>query len=896
MPDDATRPPPAQALLVATLARILAGGDGGQVVMHETHLSWVLLAGGYAYKIKKAIDVGFADFRTLDQRHAACMEELRLNRRLAPRLYLDVVAITGTPDAPQLGGAGRPVEYAVRMHRFADDALLSDLLARGALTGADMDALAARIAAVHAHAAAATEQRHGAPATVLAAALANFRTLAPIVPPSERGRLDALEQWTRREHARRRDLLSARRASGFVRECHGDLHLANVVRDAGELIVFDCIEFDPALRFIDVLADIAFTVMDLAAHRRPDLGARLLSAYLEATGDYAGVPVLRIYLVYRALVRAKVAALRACAAAPGSEREASAARRRNYLGVAERYARAARPGTVLMHGLSGSGKSTLAQSLLEHLQAIRIRSDVERKRLAGLDANERSGSPVDGGLYTAVRSEHVYRHLLESSGPITEGGFPAIVDATFLRDAQRAAFLRRARATHAPLVIVDCVAPVPVLEARVRARGQTDASEATPAVIAYQRDHAQSLSLDELRVTEHYDARRPRDEGHFARVAADVALRLAHPVAPALGRPHPGRRLPSYADKCACLARASSYPDEVADVTMIDTHRSSVFLAGARAYKLKKPLADARFDWRTLDGRGRNCVDELVHNRRFGDAVYVGAAALTFDGTSLALDGTGEACDWLVVMKRLPAERMLDQAIAAGTVDTAQLRAVVQTLCGVYATSPAAAPEDVAAWHARLAEGVEETARELADPRVEMPLAAFAPAIAAQRACLASAMFPARQGAGRIVDGHGDLRPEHICLGDEPRIIDGLEFSRALRTLDAADEMAFLALECERLGAPALARIVLDAYREISGDAPPDALLHFYASHRACVRAMLALRHLHDAGCRDPGRWRAQAHRYLTLAAEHARGFACPGTVPVGAAPPRPIVRPGPRA
>jgi len=278
----------------------------------ETHISWVLLTGEYAYKIKKPVGLGFLDFSSLELRRHYCEEELRLNRRLAPELYLDVVEIRGTPGAPRIGGEGPLLEYAVRMREFPQAALASRALASGAFGAAEVDALAALVARFHEGALRAPEsERFGSPDVVLADALQNFEQLLPLVKsaPDDRA-LRELRLWTKREFAARGEALAARRKQGFVRECHGDLHLRNIVLLDGRPVPFDCIEFNAELRWIDVMSEVAFLAMDLEDRGRRDLAWRFLGRYLEATGDYAGLAVLPFYLVYRALVRAKVHLLR----------------------------------------------------------------------------------------------------------------------------------------------------------------------------------------------------------------------------------------------------------------------------------------------------------------------------------------------------------------------------------------------------------------------------------------------------------------------------------------------------------------------------------------------------------------------------------------------------------
>ena len=475
-----------------------------RVELVETHISWVLLAGDYAYKLKKPLDLGFLDFSTLAARKRCCEEELRLNRRTAPALYLEVVPIGGTPDDPR-PGATPAIEYAVKMRRFDQDALLDRVAKRGALTPALVDALAAAIADFHAsieHAPPGSEW--GAPEHVLAFCEQNFETLETTDPlaetPADVEHLDALRTWTGREFAARRERFVERRHAGFVRECHGDLHLGNLALIDGAPVAFDCIEFNPGLRWIDVQSEVAFLVMDLLDHRLDALAWRCLDRYLGATGDYDGLAVLRFYLVYRALVRAKVAALRARQAGlDAAARERVVADQRGYFALARRLADAARPAIVLMHGLSGSGKTTVAQGLLERLGAIRVRSDVERKRLQGLDARARIGAGLDAGLYGPESTRRTYERLAEAARAIVDAGFTAIVDAASLRLADRATFRHLAHDLGVPFAIAACEAPKAALRERVAARERAgaDASDATTAVLERQIATQELLGEDE---------------------------------------------------------------------------------------------------------------------------------------------------------------------------------------------------------------------------------------------------------------------------------------------------------------------------------------------------------------------------------------------------------------
>jgi aminoglycoside phosphotransferase family enzyme/predicted kinase len=469
----------------------------------ETHISFVLLTGQYAYKLKKPLALGFLDFSTLAARRFYCTEELRLNGRLAPRLYLDVVAITGEPDRPRLGGTGPVLDYAVRMVEFPQSALLDAMLARGALSSELVDALAGAVARFHAaidRAPAASP--FGDPAHVHAPMRQNFEQLAPLIDDAaDRATLDALRAWSERERGRLEPAFAARRDGGFVRECHGDLHVGNIALIDGELQIFDGIEFNANLRWIDVISEIAFLTMDLRERGQPALAARLLDAYLQATGDYAGLRVLRYYLVYRALVRAKVARLRAGQEpADDPDRAAELAVCRDYLGVATRLAAPRPVALVVTHGVPGAGKTFRTQQLLEALDALRVRSDVERRRMFGTAGALGGIAPRTGDAYGEAATQQVYARLEQLAHSVLDAGYPVIVDATFPLRRQRDAFRRLAEARGIPFCLIDCEAPADRLRERVAARARTghDASEATVAVVDRQLREREPPAADEL--------------------------------------------------------------------------------------------------------------------------------------------------------------------------------------------------------------------------------------------------------------------------------------------------------------------------------------------------------------------------------------------------------------
>ena len=863
-----------QASLLAALSRPAVFGPGcTRVERLETHISCVFLTGRYAYKIKKAVDFGFLDFTTLAARRFFCEEELRLNRRLAPALYLDVVPITGSVDAPVLGGDGPVLEYAVRMREFPQDALASRILAHGKLSPADIDALAGKVAAFHdASGVAPRDGAFGSPDEIMRVAQQSFAQLRPLLATvEERDEIEVLSAWTEREHAARQGAFLRRRKEGFVRECHGDLHLNNIARIDGELTIFDCIEFNESMRWIDVMSEVAFTVMDLHYRGRADLARRFLNAYLERTGDYAGLTVLRFYLVYRALVRAKIARLRSAQLQAGAARRALLAEYRAYVTLARIYAQSTRPALVVTHGLAGCGKTTLSQALLETVGAVRIRSDVERKRIHGIGALERGRNGIDHGLYAPDATEATYRRLTALARHVVSAGLVAIIDATFLKRWQRDLFRDLATAFGVAFVVIDFAARDSTLRGRIaqRAAKASDASDADLAVLDHQLRTREPLAPEEQAFVVGYDAEAPLERARQPDAWRAVRERIdaARPVASA----DRAAADPGLGAKVAFLSRPESYSEPTKAVDVLETHMSWVFLTETTAWKLKKPVRSRYLDFSTEAARRLDCEEELRLNRRLSEGVYLGSVPLALDADrGLCLGAGDNVVDWLVKMRRLPGERMLDRLLRERMLRCEDLVRAIERLARFYRD---AAPVSMlpAQYRARFVAEIAENRRELGAPVYGLPLESIEATCAQQLALLERqpGLFDERVFTGRIVEAHGDLRPEHICLEENPQIIDCLEFSRELRLLDPVDELGFLALECERLGAPELATTIFGTYTAVTGDAPPAVLVHFYQSYRACVRAKIAIRHLADTAPREPAKWPAQARAYLTLARGH---------------------------
>jgi aminoglycoside phosphotransferase family enzyme len=493
--------------LIASLMRPDAYPHPADRVEHiETHISHVFLAGDFAYKLKKPLDLGFLDFSTRERRRHCCEEEVRLNRRLAPDLYMGVVAIAGTASAPGIGRPGPVQEYAVQMHRFPQEALLS----RQTLSGELMDRLAEEVADFHARIPIADpDDSFGTPDAVLAPMKANLvqiRACAALRDQSDR--LDRLEAWTGSRWQALTPAIDRRRQHAHVRECHGDMHRGNIALVDGEILIFDAIEFNPVLRWIDKASEIAFLIMDLEESGAVRLARRFLNRYLERNGDYGSLQVLDFYKVYRALVRAKVLAIRLGQVdLDPIEAARDQAQCIRYLELAESYTAPRSPRLLITCGLSGSGKSYLGRRLREAMPVIHLRSDIERKRLFGISERATTLASLDDGIYFPAATDWTYGRLLWLAEAILGDGYDVLVDATFISLERRARFWELARRHGARAAILALDAPLEVLRDRIicRLAGGEDASEANLRVLDRQcaarqpldpRERARAVFID----------------------------------------------------------------------------------------------------------------------------------------------------------------------------------------------------------------------------------------------------------------------------------------------------------------------------------------------------------------------------------------------------------------
>jgi aminoglycoside phosphotransferase family enzyme/predicted kinase len=483
----------------------------------DTHVSTVLVTARHAFKLKRPVRLPFVDLTDRAVRRRLCVAEVGLNRRLAPSLYLGVVSVVGPPDAARLGEAwavddGTPepawppgAELAVRMRAFEQAGLWSQRVPAGDVGQDEARALGATIGAFHRDRAARRPSSPiGTAAAFRARSLDNFGTLATLLDGSRRPLLARLRRDAQARHARLAGLREARDRDGFVRDGHGDLHLGNVATVDGVAVPFDCLEFDEALRIGDVADEVAFATMDLRHAGRPDLGAALLDGWLRETGDFDAVALLDEGEAYRAAVRAKVAAFDAVRDPAGG----GAARCEAYLRTAEATGVRAPPVLVAMHGLSGSGKSVVSAVLAAGMDAVRLSSDLERKRARGLAATSRAGA--HGAMYAPAARDAVYARLATLSRRLLGAGRSVVVDAGFLERARRDAFAALAADADAGFVVVDVRAPEAVLRARIAARAAagTDASDADLAVLDAQLRTCREPGDDEAARTLRWDATR----------------------------------------------------------------------------------------------------------------------------------------------------------------------------------------------------------------------------------------------------------------------------------------------------------------------------------------------------------------------------------------------------
>ena len=474
------------------------------IEMIQTHVSYVLLTGDYAYKIKKPVNFGFLDYSTLELRQHFCNEELRLNQRGAGEIYLEILPITQTDTQFQLGENGEPVEYTLIMHQFPQDALFLSLFERGELTETLMEELGRVVATFHALSPTSDRiKTFGEPDQVRKAFDENFeQTEKYIGGPQTQAQFDDTKQYSERFFGEYRELLNSRITNNWIRECHGDLHLRNICLLQNKILLFDCIEFNEPFRFVDVMFDIAYAVMDLEARQRPDLANAYLNTYVEEIGDWEGLQVLPLYLNRQSYVRAKVTSfLLDDPGVPWTEKEKAKETASHYYKMAWQYTKPRQGKLILMSGLSGSGKSTIAKKLARRMGAIHIRSDAVRKHLGGVPLYEKGGAD----LYSPEMTEKTYKRLLELGIKLAATGYSVILDAKYDREALRQDAIAQSQSHDLPLQILQCSAPESVLRDRLNSRSG-DITDATADLLASQIAAAEPFAEAELAYVTTLDA------------------------------------------------------------------------------------------------------------------------------------------------------------------------------------------------------------------------------------------------------------------------------------------------------------------------------------------------------------------------------------------------------
>jgi aminoglycoside phosphotransferase family enzyme/predicted kinase len=458
----------------------------------QTHVSYVLLTGDYVYKLKKPVNFGFLDYSTLEKRLHFCQEELRLNQRGAGELYLQVLPVTLTDQKYDLEGTGEIVEYALKMRQFPQECLFSELFSQNKLNEMHLEELGRVVAKYHSQAETNDYIRSfGQVSQVRLAIDENYeQTLKYIGGPQTQEQLTETKAYTDKFFAQRPELFTSRIANNYIRECHGDLHLRNIAMWHDKIMLFDCIEFNEPFRFVDVMYDVAFTVMDIEAKGRKDLGNAFLNAYVEQTGDWEGLQLLPLYLSRQAYVRAKVTSfLLDDPSVPPAVKEDAAKTASAYYRQAWKYTQHKQGKLILMSGLSGSGKSTTAKYLARKIGAVHLRSDAVRKHLAGIPLLERGGDDI----YTPEMTQKTYNRLLILGVTLANQGWDVILDAKYDRQHLRQAAIIQAQQNHLPLQIIHCTAPLEVLQERLTNR-TGDIADATADLLVSQLNQAEPFT------------------------------------------------------------------------------------------------------------------------------------------------------------------------------------------------------------------------------------------------------------------------------------------------------------------------------------------------------------------------------------------------------------------
>ena len=416
------------------------------------------------------------------------------------------MVISGTEQSPNFTGQGPVIEYAIKMIEFPQEALFDYLLANQKIPVAIIELLGKKIAAFHQQAKIVDgNSRFGTPEQVFAPVSQNFTQIRPLLKDKkDLDQLAQLETLATQQYQTLKPVLQARKDQGFIRECHGDLHLKNIVLLHNQPVIFDCIEFNEDFRWTDTLADAGFLAMDFADNKRADYAHRFINTYMAYSGDYSGLTLLRFYMAYRAMVRAKVALFRLTQPDLSSEEQSATVNKyRSCTQLVEAMMHSSKSALIIMHGYSGSGKSSWAKQIVDQYGAIQIRSDIERKRLFNLAPESASHSALNAHIYSPEATEKTAAHIESLTKNVLTAGYLVIIDATFIKKNQRIRAQQMAKELKVPFVIVECQAPYETLKRHIveRQEYKSDPSEARLEVLEWQQTEMEALSPEERQHT-----------------------------------------------------------------------------------------------------------------------------------------------------------------------------------------------------------------------------------------------------------------------------------------------------------------------------------------------------------------------------------------------------------
>jgi len=429
----------------------------GKIELAQTQMSFVFLTDQFVYKVKKAVDLGYLDYTTLDKRYFFCQKEVELNRRLCPEIYLGVVPVARDGGAIRIGGSGETIEYAVKMRRLPQEKMMNVLLADDGVSVEMIAGVAQKLAAFHKEAETSAEiSSFGQIKAITRNTDENFdQTEKYIGRTISKDNYQRIKDYTESFVEKHAPLFNKRIKEGRIRDCHGDLHAAHICFSDG-ICIYDCIEFNDRFRYCDIASEMAFLAMDLDHYGRADLSRSLVKAYVAESGDNELLELLGFYKGYRAYVRGKVEGFKLDDPYISKvEKEKTQEVAASYFDLARSYTRA-KPVLFITVGLVGTGKSTLAQALAKRLGLVVISSDITRKQLVDVPLTEHRFDEFDGGIYSAELSRQTYDNMFSGAGDILSDGGSVILDASFIRADERLKAKRLAEEAGADFFIIEC--------------------------------------------------------------------------------------------------------------------------------------------------------------------------------------------------------------------------------------------------------------------------------------------------------------------------------------------------------------------------------------------------------------------------------------------------------